>query len=479
MRRPAALVFGLALAVWPTKTIQAQEAAPATNPVAPSAAPAPPSTTTPATPNAAPAVTKSPTAVAVPVQGTISKADRERALGMLDAVMKGIQENYYDPKLKGLDWDSIHEIAKAKIEESNSLNGALAQIAAAVGTLNDGHTRFVPPYKPYKLDFGLEYQMVWSRCFVTRVRPGSDAAVKNVRPGAEVLHIDGIAPSRQNVFDIDYLVRTLDPREDMALELQYPSGEKQSVVVKAKVSQQSALTARFGGGVWNDMRRRNENEWHRLRIQVQQYGDVSIVRFPEFIYDASDLYELHKKIRNSSTTIIDLRGNPGGAVDTFKLFAGMFFDTHIKVDDTVGRKKTVAEMVKPQHHMSYSGKVIVLIDSKSASAAEMFARVMQLEKRGTVIGDLSSGYVMENTWFPFFSSGVDYGAAITIANLIMKDGKSIEHHGVKPDDVQFPQPTDIEAGRDPVLAHAAEVAGAKLTPEEAGKLFPYEWPPYD
>src|SRR6202789_3455830 len=151
-----------------------------------SAPPAPPPPTTPAIPNTAPAVTKSPTAVSVPVQGTISKADRERALGMLDAVMKGIEENYYDPKLKGLDWDSIHEKAKAKIEESNSLNGALAQIAAAVGTLNDGHTRFVPPYKPYKLDFGLKYQMVWSRCFVTRVRPGSDAAAKNVRPAAKM-----------------------------------------------------------------------------------------------------------------------------------------------------------------------------------------------------------------------------------------------------------------------------------------------------
>ena len=490
MRRPAALVFAFALSFVSARISQRQEPgaspAPAANSTTPSpaqATPAPqsPAASDPTSPSTAAAKPSSaPAAVPAPhVPGTIFKADRERALGILDNVMKGIQENYYDPKLKGLDWEAVRAKAKEKIDESNSLNAALAQVAAAVSTLNDGHTRFVPPYKPFKLDFGLDYQTIWSRCFITRVRPDSDAAAKKVRPGAEILTLDGVKPTRQNLFDIAYLIYVLDPREDLKLELLYPSGEKQTVTVKAKIVQHSALSARFGGGQWNDMRRRNDNERHRMRIQVAKTGDIAIVKFPEFFYDLDDLRELQKKIVNSAKVIIDLRGDPGGAVETLKLFIGMFFDNDVKIFDEVTRKKTTAITAKAEHHTNVPGKVIVLVDSSSASAAEVFARVIQIEKRGTVIGDLSSGYVMENTWFPFFSSGVDYGADITIANLIMTDGKTIEHHGVKPDDIQFPQPSDIESGRDPVLAHAVEAAGGKMTPEEAGKLFPFEWPSLD
>jgi C-terminal processing protease CtpA/Prc len=132
-------------------------------------------------------------------------------------------------------------------------------------------------------------------------------------------------------------------------------------------------------------------------------------------------------------------------------------------------------------HGAFTGKLIVLIDSASYSASEVFARVIQLEKRGIVIGDVSLGKVMESktTLHNIGSSSMstNYGSLVTMANLLMADGKSLEGTGVTPDFVVLPGAQDLATGDDTVLAYAARQAGVEITPQAAGKLFPFEWPP--
>lgn len=120
----------------------------------------------------------------------------------------------------------------------------------------------------------------------------------------------------------------------------------------------------------------------------------------------------------------------------------------------------------------------MLVDSRSGSASEVLSRVIQLEKRGIVIGDRTAGAVMRSRSYEHHI-GTDviiyYGTRITDADVIMSDGVSLEGVGVTPDEVILPTATDMAAGRDVVLANAFSRVGMKIDAEKAGTLFPVRW----
>jgi len=411
----------------------------------------------------------------------MSSLERARALDILQVVSGDVRKYYYDPKFHGVDFDAKIAEAKRLIETETSFNMSMSHIAAALASLNDSHTFLVPPQHAYHLDYGFRYEIVGDRCFVTRVRPKSDADQKGVKPGDEIVAIDGHIISRADYWKAQYILSILRPQPALRLVLQDPTGAQRQIDVNSNIHETKRLVnLTFNGNsdFW-DLLRERETERQLMRARYYEVGDqLLVLKVPEFYFSSWDLDGMIGKARKHQNLIVDLRSNPGGSVELLKGLIGAMFDRNIKVADRLGRKETRPEVAKGTHH-PFDGKIAVLVDSNSASAAELFARVMQIEKRGVVIGDRTSGSVMESKHFQE-KQGTDtvvfFGASITEWDLIMTDGKSLEHVGVIPDEVVLPTPQDLASDRDPVLARAAEILGVKLTPEEAGKAFPYEWP---
>jgi C-terminal processing protease CtpA/Prc len=275
---------------------------------------------------------------------------------------------------------------------------------------------------------------------------------------------------------MEYNYNTLRPQPGKRVVVRTPDGQQRELALKAKVEKkpkQVNLTELF-----NDLYEDTEDEKKLPRYFESE--DVFIWKLREFGLTESKVDEMLKRARTHKAVILDLRGNGGGYEITLKRMVGYFFDHDVVIGEAKRRKENKQIKAKTRGDKAFKGQLVVLVDSNSGSAAELFARVIQLEKRGTVIGDRSAGAVMRAVFRPGLlgdmSSGnmIPYGASITDSDMIMADGKSLEHTGVTPDEVVLPTAADLAARRDPALARAAALAGASLSPEKAGTLFPIE-----
>lgn len=412
----------------------------------------------------------------------LDSIERQRAVDMLKTVKASLKENYYDPNFHGIDVDARFKLAEEKLKVANSLGQAYGIIAQAVLDLNDSHTNFSPPGSNIRVEYGWEMQAVGDKCYIAAVKPGSDAEAKGLKPGDLVLSVDGFKPSRKELWKLEYYYYALSPRAGVHMVVQSPGQPPRDLDVAAKVRHLKRILSLVNSQATldiNDLIRESEDDAKFYRHRFQKFGNVIVWKMPNFAFEPTQADSLMTdQMKAASGLILDLRGNPGGYVETLERLAGHFFDHDVKIADLKGRKEMKPQMAKASGKDTFSGKVVVLIDSESGSAAELFARLMQIEKRGVVIGDVSAGAVMQSKFFPQ-QMGVDtvifYGQSITNADVIMTDGKSLEHVGVIPDELLRPTPEDMAANRDPVLARAAELLGFALDSEKAGKLFPLKW----
>ena len=409
----------------------------------------------------------------------LDRIERGRAKDMLKTVVKKVEKKYYDPELRGLDLDARVKAAEDKIDKAATLGQAFGIIAQVLLDFNDSHTSFIPPRRAVKFEYGWNMTMIGDKCYIFAVKPKSDAHKKGLKAGDLVLSVNGFRPNRSELWKMNYFYYQLNPQAGMKLVVQSPGEKPREIITKTKINKITRRLNVNNSIDLNEILREANDDAESLEHRFIKKDNIVIWKMPSFSFEPSQVNSImDSHVKGTSGLILDLRSNGGGYVETLKRLVGFMFDKDIKIADVKGRKDTEEVFAKTEGKDVYKGKIVVLIDSRSCSASEMFARVMQLEERGTVLGDTSAGAVMQSR-FHSFTMGVNtqifYGASITEADVINTDGKSLENVGVTPDEKILMTGEDLAYERDPVLARAAELMGVKITPEVAGKFFPFYW----
>jgi carboxyl-terminal processing protease len=412
-----------------------------------------------------------------PARDGLSQIQRARMQVLLKGTADAIRKDYYDPTFKGVNLDAAESKARDRIAAADNIGEVFGAIAEFTLTLDDSHTLFYPPIQNVAVHYGWTMAVVGDDCFVDRVVKGSDAERQGVHRGDRVLAVNGFQPSRANLFKLGYLFRALRPQPGLHVELLTPTGERRELDLAAHFEKRRTLydVTDPGNGDVQMLEIMEEREDLRLRPSVVPVADdVMLLRLPGFSISPADMRIALRAAKSRSALVIDLRGNPGGYVVSLAELYGQLSEQDVTIATNQERKRSVPMVAKGSGSAAYKGRLFVLIDAGSASASEIFARTVQLQNRGTVVGDRSAGAVMEaRTRFVLASEGENVIAAaanVTIADVAMPDGGRLEKTGVTPDFLVLPTAADLAAGRDPALARTLKFLGHDIDPAAAWAL---------
>jgi carboxyl-terminal processing protease len=172
-------------------------------------------------------------------------------------------------------------------------------------------------------------------------------------------------------------------------------------------------------------------------VSYHAEGDYGYVRLSSFNEKATDelkaaIDDLRAKNPQLKGLVLDLRNNPGGLLDQAVGVSDLF----------LSGGEVVSQRGRDPHDIErYNAKpgaklgnlpVVVLINSGTASAAEIVAGALQDRHRAEIVGLTSFGKGSVQTVIPL-RGGLDGAVKLTTARYYTPSGRSIQKTGIEPD----------------------------------------------
>jgi len=344
-------------------------------------------------------------------------------------------------------WNIINEkYPKAeKITDQDRVYGA---ISGLVGSLEDPYSVFFNPEdaKAFEEEIagnftGIGMEVGMKDKILTVIAPLKDTPAyrANIKPGDKILKIDKTITTGLSAENAIKLIRG---EKGTAVTLTISrEGIKDPIEVKIV---------------------RDTINIPTLDTELRSDG-IFVIKLYSFSANSANLFrDAIKSFVESKTDklLLDLRGNPGGYLDSAVDISSWFLPNGktVVTEDYGDAKDPVIFRSKGYDIFNENLKFVILIDGGSASASEIVAGAMQDNEKAKLVGGKSYG---KGSVQEAIKITGDTLLKITVAKWLTPKGTSISEKGLTPDyQVEITQ-KDLDMKKDPQLDKAVEVLLSK------------------
>ena len=341
------------------------------------------------------------------------------------------------------------KILDQKFVATKSAKSASAQdkiwgaIQGMTSSFGDPYTVFMPPEEAKSFDEdisggfeGVGMEVGQKDGILTVISPlkGTPAAKAGVLAGDKIVEINGTS--------------TVDMSVDAAIKLiRGPKGTE----VKFKIA------------------REGKSDYIEIKVirdvisvptvDTETKNGVFIIHLYNFYANSAELFRGALKdfiSSGSDKMILDLRGNPGGYLESAVDIASWYLPLGKVVVREVGNDSKDEKIHRATGHQVFNDKLklVILADNGSASASEILAGALRDHGLAQIVGTktFGKGSVQE-----VVKIGANSNLKVTIARWLTPNGYSISESGLKPDFEVKITDEDRVKGRDPQMVKALEV----------------------
>ncbi|MES3031925.1 MAG: S41 family peptidase [Patescibacteria group bacterium] len=340
-------------------------------------------------------------------------------------------------------WNTINEKYPTadKITDQEKVYGA---ISGLMGSLNDPYSVFFSPAEAKSFEevitgnfIGVGMEVDIKNKVLTVIAPIKDAPAykADVRSGDKILKIDTTVTSGLSMGEAIRLIRG---EKGTAVTLTISrEGKKEPIEIKIVRDIVNIPT---------------------LDTELRP-DSIFVIKLYSFSANSATLFrDAMKKFTESNTDklLLDLRGNPGGYLDSAVSISSWFLPSEkiIVTEDYGNNQEPTVFRSKGYDIFNDKLKFVILIDKGSASASEIVAGVMQDHGKAKLVGSQSYG---KGSVQEAIKITPDTLLKITVARWLTPNGTSIGAKGLTPDYPVAITQKDLDNKKDPQLDKAVEL----------------------